>query len=288
MNAPTRPAIRWHGGKWRLAPWIIAHFPPHRVYVEPFGGGASVLLRKPAIAAECYNDLDGQVVNVFRVLRDPASADELRRRLELTPFAREEFDDCYAPPIDDVDAARKAIALSFMGHGTDSVTRTCRTGFRAAMAGGRGDSLPAQAWASYAATIPFFTRRLLGTCIEQRDAGEIIARYDTTETLFYVDPPYVLATRSSLADGRGSTHGYRYELTDDDHMALLRRLSELRGMVALSAYPSPLYEAALRGWRRVEREAMADGGRARTEVLWLNPAAARGVSQGSLFDGAAA
>ena len=165
MNAPMRPAVRWHGGKWRLAPWIIAHLPTHTIYVEPFGGGASVLLRKPAIAAECYNDLDGAVVDVFRVLRDPAAASELHRRLELTPFAREEFEDSYAPAIDEIDAARKTIVLSFMGHGTDSVTRRCRTGFRAALGGGRGDSLPAQSWASYAACIPFFTRRLLGTVI---------------------------------------------------------------------------------------------------------------------------
>ena len=285
MNAPFRPVVRWHGGKSRMAPWILQHFPPHRVYVEPFGGAASVLLRKPAIAAECYNDLDGSIVNVFRVLRDPERAIELRRRLELTPFSREDFNDTYQPAVDDVDAARKTIMLSFMGHGTDSVTRSCRTGFRAAMAGGRNDSLPAQAWSNYASTIPFFTRRLMGTVIERRDATEILDRYDTPATLFYVDPPYVLSSRSSLAGRSAATHGYRHELSDGDHSALIERLRGLEGMVAISGYPTPLYDDALADWRRFERSAMADGARPRTEVLWLNPSAARGLAQGSLFEG---
>lgn len=98
MNKPTRPVLRYHGGKWKLAPWVIQHFPPHQVYVEPFGGAASVLMQKPRVEAEIYNDLDDDVVNIFRILRDPAMAAELRRRLELTPFARTELRDSYAPP----------------------------------------------------------------------------------------------------------------------------------------------------------------------------------------------
>lgn len=88
----ARPVLRYHGGKWKLAPWVISQMPRHSVYVEPFGGGASVLLRKEPLGAECYNDLDGQVVNVFRCLQDPESAEEIRRRISLTPFARQEFE----------------------------------------------------------------------------------------------------------------------------------------------------------------------------------------------------
>ena len=76
IMTPRRAALRWHGGKWILAPWIIAHFPPHRVYTEAFGGGASVLLRKGRAKSEVYNDLDSEVVNLFRVLQDRASAAE--------------------------------------------------------------------------------------------------------------------------------------------------------------------------------------------------------------------
>ncbi|MDH3195533.1 MAG: DNA adenine methylase [Hyphomicrobiales bacterium] len=96
MNAPTRPVLRWHGGKWRLAPWIMAQFPPHRVYVEPFGGAASILLRKPRTYAEIYNDLDSDVVNLFRVLRSNR-ASELIEALRLTPFARAEFEAARPP-----------------------------------------------------------------------------------------------------------------------------------------------------------------------------------------------
>lgn len=92
-DAPlTRPALRWHGGKWRLAPWVIEHFPPHRVYVEPYGGAASVLLRKRRSYAEIYNDLDDEVVGMFRVLRSDRAPD-LVRAVALTPFGRREFEE---------------------------------------------------------------------------------------------------------------------------------------------------------------------------------------------------
>jgi DNA adenine methylase len=286
MNAVTRPLLRYHGGKWRLAPWIIAHFPPHRVYVEPFGGAASVLLRKPALAAECYNDLDGAVVNVFRVLRDPASALELKRRLALTPYARAEFDWSYEPAADAVDGAHKMIVRSFMGHGSDSVTRACRTGFRAKLTDAR--AIPAQSWASYAEAIPHFTLRLMSVCIEQRDALEIIDRYDEPGALFYVDPPYPFATRSSLAGRSHKTHGYAHELDDAGHAALLTRLAAARGAVAISSYANPLYDQALAGWLRVDRAALADGAAPRVESLWLNRRAADGLAQRGLFDGSAA
>jgi DNA adenine methylase len=273
VTAPARPALRYHGGKWRLAPWIIAHFPPHKVYVEPFGGGASVLLRKSPLAAECYNDLDATVVGVFRVLRDPAKARELQRRLALTPFARAEFDWSYEPAVDDIDGAHKMVVRSFMGHGSDSVTRGCRTGFRARLTDER--ALPSWSWANYADTIPFFTGRLLSVTIEQRDAGEIIARYDGPATLFYCDPPYRHGLRSALRGRSKRMHGYAHELDDADHVALLERLCGLEGMVALSGYPDASYDEALAGWQRVECSSMADGAQPRTEVLWLNPAATR-------------
>jgi DNA adenine methylase len=138
MNAPERPILRYHGGKFRLAPRIIAHFPPHRVYVEPFGGAGSVLMRKEPSFAEVYNDLDGEVVNVFRVLRDPDRAERLRTLLELTPWSRIEFRACYEPADDPIEQARRTIACSFMAHGSTSI-RLNRTGFRnpAAVAAGR-------------------------------------------------------------------------------------------------------------------------------------------------------
>ena len=133
-SAPTRPALRYHGGKWRLAPWLLTLMPPHRVYTEPFGGGASVLLRKPRAYGEIYNDLDGEVVNVFRMLRDRGA--ELQRLLELTPFARAEFRQAYEPCGDDpIEQARRTIARSFMGFGSSATGEN--SGFRASSSSSR-------------------------------------------------------------------------------------------------------------------------------------------------------
>lgn len=283
MTEPTRPVLRWHGGKWLLAPWIMSFFPQHRTYAEPFGGAASVLLRKRRVGAEVYNDLDGTVVNLFRVLRDPTSAAELAQRLRLTPYARSEFEFSYGDPVDPVDEAHRTIIRSFMGFSTDAVTRTCRTGFRAALS---GNAFPAREWSDYYEQISIFTERLSGVLIEQTDAAKLIKRCDAADTLFFVDPPYVLATRSAMANGRASVHGYRHELTDDDHLALLEQLRGVAGMVVLSGYPHRIYEENLAGWDRHEREALADGARPRTEVVWLNPACAAALraETPSLFD----
>ena len=98
--------LNYHGSKYSLAPWILRHLPPHRVYVEPFGGGASVLLRKRRSYAEVYNDLDGEIVNFFRVLRDPALRADLINACRLTPYARDEFDQAYEPTDDSLERAR--------------------------------------------------------------------------------------------------------------------------------------------------------------------------------------
>lgn len=281
-----RPVLRYHGGKFDLAKWVLAHFPEHQCYVEPFGGGGSVLMRKKPARAECYNDLDGLVVNVFRVLRDPAKAAELQRRIALTPFARAEFEWSYQDPLDDIDSAHKLIIKSFMGHGSDGATRSCRTGFRA-KATGSYRAFPSNAWAQWHESILLFTERLKPVLIEQRDGIEVMQRLDSAFTLHYVDPPYVAATRTAIADGRGKTHGYRHEMSDDDHCRLLDTLRELQGMVVLSGYPHELYDASLRDWRRVTTTALADGARQRTEVLWINPACCaalgRGVDGDTLF-----
>lgn len=273
MSAPTRPVLRYHGGKFRLAPWILSFFPQHQCYVEPFGGAASVLMLKERVGAECYNDLDGQIVNIFRILRDPATALELQRRVALTPFARDEFDWSYEPAVDDLDAAHKLIVRSFMGHGSDSATRSCRTGFRSKLTDGR--VLPAYEWATWSDAIPAFTRRLQGVVIENRDALEVIQRMDNPGTLYFIDPPYVHSTRSAITSRSSGTHGYRHEMSDEQHHELASVLRDVQGMVVLSGYPSKLYDDELfSDWIRYERRAVADGARIRTEVVWLNAACA--------------
>lgn len=269
---PTRPVLRWHGGKWRLAPWIIAHLPPHRCYVEPFGGAGSVLLRKPRAYAEIYNDLDSTLVDLFRVLRDDAAAARLIRQLELTPFAREEFFAAYEAADDPVERARRTIVRSFMGFGSDGTNGVYRTGFRANS--NRSGTTPARDWTNHSHALRIIIDRLAGVTIENRDAVEIMRQHDGPTTLHYVDPPYLPETRSAGNRRRGQGyHVYIHDLDVPYHVVLLAALRELRGMVVLSGYPSPLYEEALGGWARIERRAHADGARPRTEVLWINPAA---------------
>jgi DNA adenine methylase len=254
-----RPLLRWHGGKWMLAPWIISHFPTHRVYVEPYGGGGNVLLRKERCYAEIWNDLDGHAVNLFRVARGPRS-DELIRAVAMTPFAREEFKAAYEHDDDDVERARRLLIRAFMGFGSNGHSRV--TGFRANS--NRSGTTPAHDWMNYPDHLARAIERLRGVVIENRDALEVMAAHDSPETLHYVDPPYVHATRSDLSKD------YAVEMSDGDHVALLDFLRGLKGKVILSGYPCALYDDALPGWRRETKAALADGAAKRTEVLWLN------------------
>jgi DNA adenine methylase len=290
VNAPSRPVLRYHGGKFRLRQWIIGHFPPHRIYVEPFGGAGSVLLAKEPSFAEVYNDLDGDVVNVFRVLRDRVLAAELARQLRLTPFARAEFLASYEPAEEPVERARRTVVRGFMSYGSSS-RRANRTGFRGKAY--RQNQTGAQDWVTYPACIIDFIERLQGVTIDSRDAFDLIPQQDEAETLFYCDPPYVHATRSSLQWDSTNDRAYAHELSDADHARLLDLLESVRGMVVLSGYPNPLYETRLSHWHRHERIALADQAVERTEVLWLNPAcaaqldASRHRKQTPLFAGAA-
>lgn len=289
-DAPGRPILRYHGGKYRLAPWVISFFPEHRIYCEPFGGGASVLLQKPRTYAEIYNDLDSEVVNVFRVLRCPALAKDLANLLYLTPFAREEFVECYQPlelgqdaygeqVVDPVEMARRTIIKSFMGFGSNAIMsknpkgmRTASSQWRSPSTGFRADThrsgtTPAYDWTHWPAHIPAFVERLRGVVIENRDALEVMTQHDREDCLHYVDPPYVFSTRNTPG---GS---YRHEMTDDDHRKLAAFLLELEGMVVLSGYPSALYDELYGGWQRFEKAHRADKAAKRVEVIWVNPAA---------------
>jgi DNA adenine methylase len=261
-----RPMLRYHGGKWRIAPWIISHFPSHDVYVEPYGGAASVLLRKERTLSEVYNDLDGNIVNIFRVMQDKSKADELARRLYFTPYARDEFYSTYDDfPEEDIERARMTIVRSFMGFGSNASTRKTRTGFRTARSA--TGVFPAREFATYPAQICIFTERLRGIVIEHRDAMHVMRTYDNETALHYVDPPYLAATRSTSH----ATKSYAVELTDDDHSDLCRFLLTLSGYVVLSGYDNDIYNDILTGWRKDTRECLAERAKRTVECLWLSP-----------------
>jgi DNA adenine methylase len=274
----SRPILRYHGGKWNLAPWIISHFPAHRTYLEPFGGGASVLLRKSRTYAEVYNDTWRVVVDVFRCARNPLLATELRRRLELTPYARDEFLSAYVLDTDDqVERARKTIVRSFMGFGSAATNGEYLTGFRGSSR--RRGTTPAMDWQHWPDCLPAFTERLQGVVIENLPAAEVITRHDDHDTLIYCDPPYPHETRNM----RRGNAAYAHEFTVADHEQLAAQLREARGMVVVSSYPNALYDRLYAGWITCEINALADGARPRREVLYLNASCAAGQHQMQLL-----
>lgn len=265
----NRPVLRYHGGKYLLAPWIISHFPKHKIYAELFGGADSVLMQKEISYAEIYNDKWDTVVNVFEVLRNKQLAEQLEYQLRHTPFARTEFDLCGEIDIskikDPVEKARRTIFRSFAGFGSASTNNKYATGFRAnAM---RSGTTPAYDWKNYANHIKSFTERLQGVIIEKREYQQIIDNYDTKETLFYADPPYMHSTRN-MKRGNAS---YVHEMTDSDHIEMAEKLKKAKGMVVVSGYDTELYNQLFSGWKKFKKKWMADGARERIEVLWVSP-----------------
>ena len=298
--APVRrPVLRYHGGKFRLAPNLIQLFPEHRVYTEVFGGGGSVLMLKPRCYSEIYNDLDGEVVNVFRVLQDKKKAARLEALLRVTPFAREEFLLSYKHSRSEIERARRTIIRSFMGWGSDSISRikASRAGFNTRISStmatdfrwnsNRSGTTAASDWKVFPDCIASFVERLQGVTIENRDAKDILQKMDRSDALHYVDPPYPFACRGY---GNGSTpeHRYRWEMTDANHRELSKVLHSLKGMVIISSYPGALYDRLYRGWRKVSWTggqfcSQNTGSKTRTECVWLNRAAVDNQRQASLF-----
>lgn len=291
MSDVKRPALRYYGGKWRLAPWIISHFGVHEVYVEPFGGSAAVLLRKKRSLIEVYNDLDFEVVNFFYVLRE--YPERLMEVVGLTPFALSEYEfsqsscsssvgflaDVFVPerPFEWVpcgkdiermiEAARLFYVRSYLG--ITGPTSTWQSGFRRQKVFSRGRNgakvmTPAAVSFMRTSHLRSLADRLRGVTIDNLDGLACVGRYDSEKTLFYVDPPYLHGMRKRTGGG------YRHEMSDEDHESLLQALREVRGQVVISGYRNELYERMLRGWRRFDRQSRTDGSGSAVESVWLN------------------
>lgn len=279
----TRPALRYHGGKFRLAPWVLQFFPPHQCYVEPFGGAASVLLLKVRAYAEIYNDLDDDIVNFFAVLRDPALRTLLIEACELTPYARREFELAYQPATDPLERARRTAVRAAMGFGSASATKGT-SGFRIDTRRRYGTAQ--HNWTEYPAPLAAIGERMTGVIIENRPAVDVMQQHDGPHTLHFADPPYLPETRQ-----RPGKRYYRHEMSAEAHGELLDALCRLRGMVVLCGYASALYDERLgggTGWERHETSARISANRGtslRTEVVWINAACSAALKRrrGGLF-----
>ena len=283
-QAVTRPALRYYGGKFRLAPWLLSFFPPHLCYVEAFGGAASVLLQKERSYAEVYNDLDDDIWNFFRVVRDPVTRAALERVCGLTPYSRREFELAYEATDCPVERARRTAIRAGMGFGSAGASKQ-KTGFRVDTRRKHGTAQ--QIWVGFPAGLAALGERMAGVLLENGDGIGVMRQHDAPTTLHFVDPPYLPETRVLR---RGQTY-YRHEMAPEQHAELLDAVDGLTGMVVLCGYLSALYEARLSHWRRHTTRARISGNRGtevRTEVVWLNPACVAALEQspGGLFEGA--
>lgn len=256
--------LKYPGAKNRIAPWICEYIPKHNVYVEPFAGSLAVLFNKPRCHIETVNDLHGEVVNFFRILRD--RPEELLRLIELTPYSREEYDQAYQETEDAVERARKFCVRCWMGFGCANLYHN---GFKSGQQSNSPN--PAKAWAELPETMLQAAMRLKGVQIENLPALELIKRYDTADVFIYADPPYLHRTRKNYL--------YKHEMTDKDHEELLSALIAHPGQVMISGYDNELYASYLKGWRKVNRDTLAEGGVKRIETLWMN----YDIEQGQMF-----
>lgn len=271
-QAPTRPALRYYGGKWNLAPWIISHFPAHKNYVEPCGGAASVLLQKPRSPLETYNDLDGNVVNFFRVLRD--RPDELIRKIRLTPWARAEYELSLEPCGDELERARRFFVMSWqsLNGATDRYESAWRSRYNY-------DGYPGEIGKSFIVTdyLQVIAGRFGNIQLENRPYKYILKKYTNAASLTYFDPPYVSSTRAN-------PNRYQLEWTDADHTQAAALLRQCAGYVIVSGYACPLYTELYEahGWERRDREAQTNSGGKRIESLWLSPRTIEALNGGSM------
>lgn len=284
--------ITWFGGKGNMTARLLPLLPPHRIYVEPFGGGASILFSKKPSLVEVYNDLDSGLVTLFRVLRDPDKFRRLYDMVCLTPYSREEWQHCrdtWESCDDEIERAYRfyvTARMSFSGDFGSSWSSSLRSS-------SRGMAKAVSKWLYAMDKLPEIHARLSRVQVEHRDFRDIFKRYDTPETLFYADPPYVPGTRSS---GK-----YRHDMRLQDHEELVGILLDLDGMVVLSGYNHAVYAPLERaGWCRIDiptscyaagrtrqigiiGEGAAERSQPRVESVWLNPQAQeRGAVNGAL------
>lgn len=250
--------LQYPGGKRRLAPWIVGHMPAHHSYLEPFFGGGAVLFEKPPARIETVNDLDGDVVNFFRVIQKPGSRKQLQDLLVYTPYARKVFEESIQETESPVERAACFAVRSMQSHGF----RTNGMGGWKKDVHGRESAYAVRYWNELPDCLAEMAIRLKGVQIECRPALELIRAFNHPDVLIYCDPPYVLSTR-----GRQQ---YKHEMTDADHEALLAALCGGKAMVMLSGYECDLYDAYLAGWRKEQIASRTLSHKRRTETLWMN------------------
>ncbi len=272
-SSHIKPILKYPGAKWSRAKWIISSFPEHRIYLEPYCGSAAVFFNKPKSEHEVLGDADGNIINFFKVLRERGP--ELATAIALTPWEEAEYEICerhHTGTGDELEDARRFMVWCWQAHGTQ-LGKTKQSWRHRGL---KGNSSTTELWQHVPERLLIAAQRLKDAEIRNRPALELIAYYNASDCLIYADPPYVLSTRKS-------TKHYQFEMSNEDHIELLKALRVHPGPVVLSGYDTALYDMYLPGWEKVFMPTVAEHGNVHMEVLWLN---SRAVShqQLSLFE----
>src|SRR5947199_5625132 len=261
MSTNPKAILKYPGSKWKIADWIVSHFPAHRHYLEPYCGSGACFFAQSQAPHEVLNDLNQSIVNLFRVLR--TRGQELAEVISLSPWSELEYNEIEGNVVcdDELEHARRFLVRSWQAHG----------GTIAQVSGWKhngliGNVYPAKLWKKLPERLLAVVDRLKDAEIRQRPALEIIRYYNAPDCLIYADPPYPLSTRCRKY--------YSHEMTDQEHLELLDVLDEHRGPVVLSGYANAMYDERLAHWKRMMMPTIGEHGKHQVEVLWLNYSAA--------------
>lgn len=252
--------LKYPGSKWRIADKLVDLIPPHHTYLEPYFGSGAVFFRKQPSDIESINDLDHNVVNLFRCIQE--DSERLARIVMLTPYARELYDqqfDSHEEPLDKYEKARNFLIRCWQGHGYR--TNGYKVGWKNDVQG-REKMYALWNWYRLPQWIMEIAERLRKVQIENLPALDLIKRFDYESVFMYIDPPYLMGTRAGKQ--------YAHEMTDSDHEELLQTLLKSRAMIMISGYDSEMYNDMLSGWQRKEFISHTEKSVKRTEIIWMN------------------
>lgn len=257
-----RNVLKYPGSKWNIARQIVSLIPEHHSYVEPYFGSGAVLFNKPVSAIETINDLDSDVINLFRCIRK--DSERLARLIMTTPFSRQEYDSQFeeserALYISDFERAAGFLIRCWQGHGYR--TNGYKVGWKNDVQG-REKMYALWNWYRLPEWIIDIAERLRKVQIENRPALEVIKRFNCETVFMYIDPPYLLGTRTGKQ--------YMHEMTDTDHEELLKEILQNRAKIMVFGYESDMYNDYLKEWNKVYFNSCAEQGRPRQEVVWIN------------------